>query len=300
MKFLIYTCSLLISAQCVFGQQEMKASSKYLNEEPPGLTPKIFAPGIVSVENQFEYGSTFSADGKEFYYALNVGKKPEIHFIKFENNAWTKPVKLIGHEKYGYNDPFLTPDGKRLFFISDRALDGKSDVKDIDIWYAERTKTGWSEPINAGDEINTDKNEYYISFTKTGKMYFSSNGGTSKETDKNFDIRTSEFVKGKFQPSKKLGDAINTAHYEADVFIAPDEKYIIYCSERPDSKGKGDLYISFKNDKGEWQPAKNMGAPINTEGYEFCPFVTSDGKFLFFSRGGDIYWVAAEVINPLK
>jgi hypothetical protein len=97
-----------------------------------------------------------------------------------------------------------------------------------------------------------------------------------------------------------LGDAINTPHYEADVFISPDEKYIIYCSERPDSKGKGDLYISFKNDKGEWQPAKNMGTPINTEGYEFCPFVTSDGKFLFFSRGGDIYWVAAEVISSLK
>ncbi len=300
MKIIIYTYVLLAFAQCGFTQQGKKESSKYLNEEPPGLTPKIFAPGVVSMDNQYEYGSIFSADGKEFYYALNVGEKPEIHFAKFENNTWTKPIKIIGHEKYGYNDPFLTPDGKRLFFISDRALDGKGVVKDIDIWYSERTKTGWSEPINAGREINTDKNEYYISFTKTGKMYFSSNGGTTKETDKNFDIRTSEFVKGKFLPSKALDDAINSSHYEADVFISPDEKYVIYCSERPDGNGKGDLFISFKDEKGEWQPSKNMGAPINTERYEFCPFVTSDGKFLFFSRSGDIYWVSAEIISTLK
>jgi hypothetical protein len=131
-------------------------------------------------------------------------------------------------------------------------------------------------------------------------MYFSSNGATTKENDTNFDIKSSAFVAGKFQPSKALGDAINSAHYEADVFISPDESFIIYCSERPGGKGKGDLYISFKNDKGQWQPSKNMGPSINTAGYEFCPFATNDGKFFFFSRGGDIYWVAAEVIHTFK
>ena len=281
-------------------QEGKKDHQKYLGEEQPGLTPKLFAPGVVSVENRFEYGSTFSADGKEFYYAVNVGKKPEIHVVKFQNNAWTKPSTVIVHEKYGYNDPFLSPDGKKLFFISDRALDGKGDVKDIDIWYIERMKEGWSEPINAGSGINTDKNEYYISFTKKGTMYFSSNGGTTAESKKNYDVRTSEFRNGKFQLSTKLSEAINTAHYEADVFIAPDEKYIVYCSERPGGKGKGDLYISFKNEKGEWQPAKNMDSPVNTEGYEFCPFVTSDGKYFFFSRGGNIYWVSADVLKRFR
>lgn len=300
MKFLTIS-GLLIFTQCfTFAQEGKRDDKKYLGEEQPGFTPRLFAPDVVSMENRFEYGSTFSADGKEFYYAVNVGKKPEIHVIKFENNAWTTPSTLIVHEKYGYNDPFLSPDGNKLFFISDRAMDGKGDIKDIDIWYIERTKQGWSEPINAGSGINTNKNEYYISFNKAGTMYFSSNGGTPSENEKNYDVRTSEFKSGKFQTSQKLNEAINTEHYEADVFISPDEKYIIYCSERPGGKGNGDLYISFKNEKGEWQPAKNMGSPVNTEGYEFCPFVTGDGKYFFFSRDGDIYWVSADVLKGSK
>jgi hypothetical protein len=131
-------------------------------------------------------------------------------------------------------------------------------------------------------------------------MYFSSNGGTNQATDKNYDIRFSKFFNGTFQPSGKLPGAINTEHYEADVFVSPDEKYVIFCAERPDGLGKGDLYISFKSETGEWQKAKNMGNVINSGDYEFCPFVTSDGKYLFFSRSGDIFWVKAEVIENLK
>jgi Tol biopolymer transport system component len=281
--------------------QESKIDpAKYLGERQPGLTPQLFSPGVVSIKDRFEYGSTFSSDNKEFYYAVNVGQKPEIHVIRFVNNGWTKPELLIGHPEYGYNDPFATPDGKRLFFISDRALDGKGPKKDIDIWYIERNQNGWSEPVNTGNGINTNKNEYYISFTKNTKMYFSSNGSTSAENDKNYDIKTSEYKNGNFQPSVTLGLAINSEHYEADVFVSPDESYIIFCSERPGGRGRGDLYISFKDKNGEWQPAKILDAGISTDAYEFCPFVTSDGKYLFFSRGGDIYWLSTQVLDRFK
>ena len=75
---------------------------------------------------------------------------------------------------------------------------------------------------------------------------------------------------------------------------------MIYCAERPDGYGKGDLYISFKDANGQWTKSKTMGNTINTKGYEFCPFVTADGKYLFFSRDGDIYWVDAKIINQVK
>lgn len=291
---------LVFSVINTFAQEGKKEDSKYLAQEQPGLMPKVFAPGIVSLQNRFEYGNTFSPDGREFFYAVNVGQKPEIHVVKFENNAWTKPVILINHQQYGYNDPFLTPDGKRLFFISDRASDGKGPKKDIDIWFIERTRAGWTEPVNAGKEINSNKNEYYISFAKNGKMYFSSNGETSAENDKNYDIKTSAYKNGQFQRSEVLGAAINSANYEADVFIAPDESYIIYCSERPGGKGAGDLYISFKDKGGAWQPARIMDAGVSTDAYEFCPYVTTDGKYFFFSRSGEIYWVSAEIIDKFR
>lgn len=301
MKSIMLVYALICSISgATLGQSNQKESSTYLHQEPPGLIPEVFAPGIVSLENEYEYGSVFSSNGREFYYAVVVDKKPEIRFIKFENNEWTAPVKLIFSDKYGYNDPFLSPDERKLFFISDRALDGQGDKKDIDIWYVERKENGWSDPINAGEKINSDKNEYYVSFTNHGAMYFSSNTGTDEASSKNFDIYYSEFSNDEFQSPKKLSNLINTQHYEADVFISLDEQYIIYCAERPDGHGRGDLYISFKDDKGEWQKAKNMGSSINTSGYEFCPFVSGDGRFLFLSRDGDIYWMNSDIINTLK
>lgn len=291
---------LFVSPNTLLGQV-VPESSIYLNQRLPGLVPTLFAPNLISSKNQYEYGSTFSKDGTEFYYAVIINNKPQIRWSRFVDNAWTTPQAVIASNAYEYNDPFLSPDEKRLYFISDQAKDGKSEKKDFDIWYLDRQKDGWSQiPVNAGPAINTKKNEYYMSFTKAGSMYFSSNGGTDQATDQNYDIRISPFSKGAFEPSSKLIDAINSEHYEADVFVSPDEQYVIFCSERPGGLGKGDLYISFKDNSGKWQKAKNMGDVVNTEGYEFCPFVTGDGKYLFFSRDGDIFWISATVIESLK
>lgn len=292
---------ILISTGPLFAQTAIPAASMYLNQSRPGMTPKVFAPDRVSLKDRYEYGSVFSNDGKEFYYAVIINSKPQIRCIRFEKNAWTAPKIVIASEKYEYNDPFLSPYGKRLYFISDRPVSGQGQKKDFDIWYIERKQEGWSDvPINAGPAINSEKNEYYMSFTKNGTMYFSSNGGTGAAADKNYDIRSSTYSKGKFQAFKKLSSNVNTEHYEADVFVSPDEQYVIFCGERPEGLGAGDLYISFKSKTGEWQKAKNMGSIINTGAYEFCPFVTSDGKYLFFSRDGEIFWVKAEVIDKLR
>jgi hypothetical protein len=179
-------------------------------------------------------------------------------------------------------------------------LDGKGEKKDIDIWYVERQAGKWPEPVNACGAINSGKNEYYISFTGKGAMYFSSSPGTSKENDKNCDIYTSSRKAGAFRPARKLGPSVNSPHYEADVFVSPDESYLICCAERPDGKGRGDLWISFRDSDGQWSQARNMGTAVNTPGYEFCPLVTADNKYLFFSREGDIYWVSTQVIQTLK
>lgn len=291
---------LLVSPNTLLGQA-IPESSLYLNQKFPGPVPSLFAPNVVSSKSHYEYGSTFSKDGTEFYYAVIINSKPQIRWIRFVDNAWTTPQTVIASNAYEYNDPILSPDEKRLYFISDQAQNGKGEKKDFDIWYLERQKDGWAQtPVNAGPAINTKKNEYYMSFTKAGTMYFSSNGDTDQTTDQNYDIRLSRFSTGAFEPSEKLLDAINTEHYEADVFVSPDEQYVIFCSERPGGLGKGDLYISFKDNNGKWQKAKNMGNVVNTEGYEFCPFVTGDGKNLFFSRDGDIFWISATVIESLK
>ncbi len=288
---LLFLCS-------IFSLRSQTGFSPYLGEEPPGLTPKVFAPGIISTD-EFEFGSVFSKDGKTFYYAVDLGGYYEIRTSTFKNGKWTDPKVLLGDGKYTYNDPMLNPEEDRLYFISNRPLSGKGERKDVDIWYVEKTKRGWSDPINVGEPINTGRNEYYISFTSEGDMYFSSEKD-DQGLKGNFNIYKSSQIKGEFQEAVMLPKEINGRAYEADVFIAPDESYIIFAAQRRSSLGSGDLYISFKNEDGLWTQSKNMGPQINNETNQFCPFVTADGKYLFYSGRGNIYWVSTGIFEQLK
>lgn len=88
---------------------------------------------------------------------------------------------------------------------------------------------------------------------------------------------------------------------EGDIYVSPDESYIIHVAAgRPDGLGDGDLYISFKGDDGEWGPGVNMGPTINTAGIDYCPMVTPDGKYFFFTRGNDIMWVDAAIVDTYR
>ncbi|MEM8939132.1 MAG: ankyrin repeat domain-containing protein [Bacteroidota bacterium] len=272
---------------------------EYMGQPLPGLERKPFAPNFISTE-EHEFGSVFNSDGTEFYYAIDIKGKPIIRYSKLTDGVWSIPETILSHEKYGYNDPFLSPDENRLYFISKRALDGEDTKEDHDIWYVEKENDGWSEPINAGSNINSEQNEYYISFTGAGTMYFASNVNAQEEQKRSdHDIYYSTFVDGEFQKAVRLGDSINTENYEADVFIAPDESYLIFCSIRPEGLGRGDLYISYKNNDRSWSKAVNMGESVNTEYHELCPFVTVDGKYLMYTSNQDIYWISTEIIDQL-
>jgi len=275
-KLLFFLLLVLGTSACT---TKLTENFSYLAQEQPNIIPSIFAKGLISKTNEYEFGSIFSKDGKEFFYGVDMDGRAEIRYTQFKKGEWTAPVTILSHAKYGYNDPFLSPDEKELYYISDQPMSGEGESKDIDIWYSKRTKDGWSKPINAGTNINSSRNEYYISFTNTGKMYFASN----------------------VQPIQKLGPAINTNAYEADVFIAPDESYMIFCANRRSiGLGRGDLYISFKDAAGNWTPSKNMGEPINSEKHELCPFVTADGKYLFYTSNQDIYWVSTDILERYK
>lgn len=288
---LLYLCASYVIASAQ-GQQ-------YFDQSPPGTTWSTFAPGVISLPDRVEFGSVYSKNGKEFFYATEIDGKAELHYRKLDNNKWSEPVALLADNNYSYNDPFLTPDEKRLFFISDRTMSGEGPKKDFDIWYIERNGTQWSKPVNAGPNINSPKNEYYISFTKTGAIYFSSYRNGAEGTE-DYDIYTCRYVNGEFQTAVRLGPAVNSPGYEGDVYVDPDETYLIYCSNRPGTFGRGDLFISYKNADGSWTPSKNMGKEVNEDKTEYCPFVTPDGKYLLFTAKGDIRWVDAGIIRKLK
>ena len=272
----------------------------YMGQTTPGMKKEVFAPNFISTE-EYEYGSVFNKAGTEFYYGVATSGYAETRFTELVDGIWTPPVVLLSSDEYGYNDPFLSNDETRLYFISKRAADGIGAKKDHDIWYVEREGDGWSAPINAGPKINTAGNEYYISFDSEGTMYFSSNGQEEvDEENSDHDIYASKYINGEFQTAVNLGEAINTAHYEGDVFVASDASYLVFCATRPDGLGRGDLYVSFRNADGVWSESVNMGPEVNTEGHELCPYVTPDGKYLFYTSQQDIYWIDSRVIESLR
>lgn len=292
----LLTSSLLFLSVIVSAQDP---KTQYFGQAPAGTTSSLFAPGTISLPDRLEFGSIYSKDGKEFYYAIEIDGKAEILFRKFENNRWSEPVQLVTHKEYSYNDPFLTPDEKRLFFISNQAMDATGPKKDYDIWYIERQGKTWSKPINAGKAINTPKNEYYMSFTRTGAIYFSSNVNGAEGSD-NYDIYTCRYENGEFKPAVRLGSAVNSPAYEADVYVDPNETYLIYCTNRPGTTSRGDLFISYKNTDGSWTQSKSMGKEVNGPKTDYCPFVTPDGKYLLYTAEADIRWIDAGIIEKLR
>lgn len=272
----------------------------YIDNDLPGNEPKIFAHHFISKDSTAEYGSVFNKAVNKFYFAVDTAGKSELRFSKLKNGKWTNPEIILQDDQYSFNDPFLSPDETKLYYISDKPRNSKDTIDDIDIWYSEITPQGLSKPINAGHEINSDGHEFYISFTNDGSMYFATNKENYPERDHDLDIYKSQFDNGSFQTPQKLSDSINARYYDADVFIAPDESYIIFCSVRRPGFGIGDLYISFKDKNDEWAKAVNMGESINSEHHEICPFVTHDGKYLFYTSNQDIYWVSTEILDRYR
>jgi hypothetical protein len=92
--------------------------SNYLGQKPPGLTPEVFAPGIISTGLD-ELNSVFSPDEKEFIFSIKLPNRGQhiMLFTKQINDVWTKPEVLPFSGKYSDADPAFSSDGNRLFFI---------------------------------------------------------------------------------------------------------------------------------------------------------------------------------------
>jgi len=252
----------------------------YLGQKKPEMTSTIFAPNIVSTCLE-ELNSVFYPDGNEFYFSVHNPDFSTVFVIIKDKGSWNKPEPLSFTSKYSDIDVSVSPDGQTLFFCSNRPISGKGEPKkDHDIWFCKREANSWGKPIPLGEEINSDKEDFYPVVSKNGTLYFNS----QREGEGTNDIYMSKFIDGKYSKAEKLNKAINSEYREFDAYIEPDEKFIIFASDRPENNGRGDLYISFKNEDGTWAAAKNMGTTINGVGPEFSPYLSPDGKYLFYTR----------------
>lgn len=268
----------------------------YFGQTPPGLIPEVFAPGII---NHLAHSSpSFTPDGGEIYWSTVSGDNEtrKIFYVKYDNNKWSEPKLANFSGNYHDDQPFISYDGKRLYFASKRPKT-KNGKEENDIWIVDKTEQGWGEPRTINDLIGL----WTPTVTKNGTMYF------LEVIENTRVICRAELRNGEYSEIECLNNNINKpGSLNWCPFIAPDESYLIFSSDREGQFGSGDLYISFKNNNGEWQEAINMGSSINTDKQERFPGVSPDGKYLFFTRWHsspyyhDLYWVDARIINDLK
>ena len=273
----------------------------------PTTAQPFAAPFFNGLEKLTRFGVAISNDGAECYFAVALNQnglfREEIRFTRRQQDGnWTKPEPLMPNEKkYKYVDPHFSSDGNRMYFIYTKPVDLVQAPKRqmFDIWYIERNGKNWGPPVNIGAPISTNTaNEYFVSLTSEKTIYF----GSNRDTPNNFDLFSARpGNNGSYEQPQRLKGKVNTDKYEADVFVSPDESYVIFSSSgRKDGLGQGDLYVSFKNGDGSWGAGINLGGRVNSNQQEFAPSISRDQKVLFFSRGGVIHWVSSSVINKLR
>lgn len=299
MVFLVLPLLASFALNCTGGDHagSVTDGKPYLGEKAPGIEPVVFAAGIVSTEAD-ELNAIFTPDGREFYFSRRrKDRKYQIMVVRLGGNGkWQAPEVAPFSGRYSDADPFITPDGKMMLFISKRPEEGYGPPHDI--WIMNRVDSGWTEPVDPGYPLNTPGNEIFPSMSSGGMLYYVAEyyGGKGRR-----DVYRSHYEKGVFGPAELVAGGVSSEYNEGDPFISPDGSYLIFVSaDRPGGYGSGDLYVSFREEDGSWSEARNLGPEINSEGYDYCPSVTPDGKYFFFTKKGDIYWVDFTVIERLR
>jgi Tol biopolymer transport system component len=247
----------------------------------PLPTPVLFVEGVLSTPDD-EMNTAFTADGKTVYFTKNhmAQRLGVIVESRFVNGRWSEPQVVPFSGQYTDYDPVVAPDGRHLFFDSNRPLAGTGPRKDFDIWMVEKTAAGWGAPKNLGETVNTKQDEFYASLASDGTLYFSA---TRPDGKGRLDIYRARWQNGTFATPENLGDGVNTPFVEVDPYVAPDQSFVVFQSAgRPDDLGNGDLYIS-EQVNGVWQPARHLGAGINSPAREYCPIGSPDGRYFFFT-----------------
>lgn len=295
---------LMLLASEAFGQSSSSSTGDYLGQPPPGATPRVFARGVVSTDDQEHSAPAFSPGGDEVLWQVNRRPAPgericQTMTARRVDGRWTEPALA----PFGLA-PVFSPDASRLYFekaepTCDGAVDGP--------YVVERRGDGWSEPLNLGlvERFPDLRFTYQLSVTRDGTLYFL---GYAEGQQGDFGIYRAERVDDAYSKPELLPPSINVPGEVLTwtPWIAPDESYLLFSSNRaPSADPYGDLFVAFRRSDDSWTKPVSLGEPINSNRQERFPAVSPDGRFLFFTRDtpeheDDVFWVSASIIDSLR
>lgn len=244
-------------------------------------TAMVFAPGIISTGDVF--ASTFTPDGRVVVFTKFSPPRPMTLMTSvLMDGRWSTPTALPFSGVYRDLDPSFSPNGTRLYFSSGRPSEPSAadTVSGVDTWYVTRLSNGWSAPVRLPEPVNGNDTDMYPSTTNRGVLYFDS---FRSRPSRRFVYRAEPRPDGTLGEPQMLSTTINADSGASNLFVDAEERYVVFGALRPEGVGGMDLYVSHKTATG-WTTPVNLGPGVNTSATEFCPFVSRDGRSLYFTR----------------
>ena len=200
------------------------------------------------------------------YHALEMMRKP-VYIVE----------KNLGdgiNQRFSEFDPVISDDEKSLLFTR--------ELQFYDAVFWSLMKDGrWTNPLNLTPELGIDQDYYTSSLTGDGKTLL-----LYRIDRYDGNIYESKLSGGQWSDVKKLNDNINTKYWESHATLSRDGMKIYFTSNRKESIGGLDIFVSERDSTGDWGPAVNLGPVINTVYDEETPFLANNDRTLFFSSRG--------------
>lgn len=182
--------------------------------------------------------------------------------------------------------PSLSADESILYFTSVRkgSVGGlQNGVYNEDLWFCEATAEGnWGQAKNMGKPVNTENNNGIAAITGDGQTVICCRCNEESGWG-SCDLYQAFLTGDKWSIPQNMGKRINTSDWDAQPSISADGNILVWSSKRTGGLGGQDIWWSKRDSIGHWTEPQNIGSPINTSGEEHSPFITPDGKTLYFS-----------------
>jgi hypothetical protein len=239
-------------------------------------------PETFATQGDNQLGLTFSPDGSTAYWVAwngdwgsSDGSPRRIYSSTLHGSAWSAPVAMAFSGQHSDDDPFVSPDGEWLYFVSDRPT-SCDDEADANIWRFSLADDKHLELLS----INSDAEEYSPVVTASGTLYFASDrdGGQGQG-----DLYRAAPSGDDFAAPEALGRAFNTPTGEWNLWVSADETDVLFeASSRPTNLSiPGDLYYSWRAGA-EWSPAISV-SQLNTIDSDLMPRLHPDGETLYYT-----------------
>jgi outer membrane protein OmpA-like peptidoglycan-associated protein/Tol biopolymer transport system component len=224
------------------------------------------------------YMKSEKADSKNKFIATKVARDARFTVFGLKNPVPFEPKTMgdkVNSPQFSEYLPTLTADGETMIFTR---LVGRQE----DFFSSKKINGDWSLATSI-EELNTDNSEGAQAISADGKMLMFA-ARDRPDGLGSFDIYVSRKQKDKWTPAKGFS-AINTEWWDSQPSISSDGRTIYFASNRPGGLGGIDIWF-VRFEAGKWQPAKNVGAPINTAWDDQTPFIHPDGATMYFTSEG--------------